>query len=227
MTRSRHILPPRTWWTEEQEMFLRDWYPHVCSRTLAEALGSPVKRLLAKAANMGLRKSPELVAELAQRPDHGGRRTQFSPGKIPWNKGIPWVAGGRSADTRFKPGRTPEENSNYRPIGTLRINADGLLQRKVTDDQRIRSANRWVGVHRLVWEAEHGPVPAGHAVAFRPGRKTTDPDKITADALELVTRAELMARNTVHRLPRDLAQAVQLMGALHRRINDRQRKETA
>ena len=56
-----------------------------------------------------------------------------------------------------------------------------------------------------------------------PGRKTTDPALITLDALELVTRAELMARNTVQNLPKPLAQLVQLRGALKRQITRRAR----
>ena len=75
-------------------------------------------------------------------------------------------------------------------------------------------------MHRLVWEAACGAVPDGHIVVFRPGRKTTDPDKITLDALELLTRAENMRRNSVHsKYPPEVARLVQLRGALTRQIN--------
>lgn len=50
---------------------------------------------------------------------------------------------------------------------------------------------------------------------------TTDPAAITADRLELVTRAENMARNTLHRYPKEVAQLIQLRGALNRKINAR------
>jgi hypothetical protein len=52
-----------------------------------------------------------------------------------------------------------------------------------------------------------------------PGRKTSDVDKITLDALEMVSRAELARRNhPVSRSP-ELAKLVQLKGAITRQIN--------
>jgi hypothetical protein len=110
--------------------------------------------------------------------------------------------------------------AKYKPIGTERI-ADGQLQRKVTDDPSVYPARRWVAVARLVWEAANGPVPAGHAVAFKPGKATTDRARITLDVLELVSRAELMRRNTRHRFPPELNQLLALKAALTRKINNR------
>lgn len=66
-------------------------------------------------------------------------------------------------------------------------------------------------------------MPKGHLVVFRPGRKTLDAELITLDAVELITRAENMARNTMHRLPKELAQVHQLRGVLTRTINQRQK----
>lgn len=77
---------------------------------------------------------------------------------------------------------------------------------------------RWKPVHRLVWERANGPIPAGHAVVFRPGRKTADPELITLDAIELVTRAELMKRNTIHRYGPEIASIQKLRGSIRRRI---------
>jgi len=102
---------------------------------------------------------------------------------------------------------------------------DGYLERKVTDDPSFVPNRRWVSVHRLVWEAAHGPVPQGHAVVFLPGRRTADLASITLDGLELVSRAELMRRNSYHtRYPKEVAQLIQLKGALNRKINRRSRQ---
>jgi hypothetical protein len=154
-------------------------------------------------------------------PEHGGRRHTFQPGIVPWNKGTAFKAGGRSAETRFKPGRPAQEARNYLPIGSVRLSKDGYPERKVTDDPALVPARRWVAVHRLVWEASNGPVPPGHAVVFLPGRKTTDPERISLDCLEVVSRAELMRRNTVHRYGPEVARIAQLRGALSRQINQR------
>ncbi len=75
-------------------------------------------------------------------------------------------------------------------------------------------------MHRLVWIAANGPVPEGHIVVFKPGRRTTELKEITPDAVELITRVENMRRNTVHaKYPRELARLVQLRGVLSRQIN--------
>lgn len=125
----------------------------------------------------------------------------------------------RTKQTRFEKGNmSGAAQHNYVPIGTERISKDGYVERKVTDDHPVPT-RRWVAVHRIVWEAAHGPIPPGHAVCFRPGRRTADVLLITADALELVSRAELARRN--HPVTRDpeLAKLVQLKGAITRQMN--------
>jgi hypothetical protein len=157
--------------------------------------------------------------------------TRIQPGATPWNKGRPGSTGTQPGcrATQFKKGRPAQDARNYVPIGSLRICADGYLERKLTDDPGVVPARRWVAVHRTVWEAAHGAIPAGHIVVFRLGRKTTDLDKITLDALELLTRAENMRRNSVHsKYPPEVARLVQLRGALTRQINRKAKEaETA
>lgn len=98
-----------------------------------------------------------------------------------------------------------------------------LLERKISDDQGIYPARRWIGVHRLVWEAANGPIPKGHAVVFKPGMASTDPDEITIDRLELITRAELMRRNTRHNLPPELNALISTKARMTRLINEREK----
>jgi hypothetical protein len=127
--------------------------------------------------------------------------------------------------TQFKPGRRPEEARNYRPVGSVRVTRDGYLERKVTDDTSVYPERRWVAVHRLVWESVNGPVPKGMIVVFRPGMATTDPDLITIDRVELITRAENMARNTIHARSEDLRELSMLKRRLTRAVNKRVRHE--
>ena len=119
-----------------------------------------------KANKLGLRKSAAFFArDLGGRMLKGGRMsvaTQFQPGATPWNKGQHYQALGRSIDTQFKPGARPH---TWRPVGSLRVNADGYLQRKLTDTRY--PPRDWVAVHRTVWEAAHGPVPGQHVVVFK------------------------------------------------------------
>lgn len=229
MTKSRNILPPRQFWTDEDLFVLRRRFPHERTDDVARALGRPYSAVAQKAASLGLVKTPEYLASPAAHRWDGrkGEGTRFQPGQTAWNKGVRGVVGVQEAcrATQFKPGRPAHEARNYQPIGTLRLCRDGLLEQKVTDDPTVVPARRWVAVHRLVWERVNGPIPAGHAVVFKPGMRTAVEDEITADRLECITRRDLMLRNTVHRYGPEIAKVAQLRGAINRQINQRSKEQ--
>lgn len=211
---------------------LRRNYPHLPTHLVARMCGHSEKSTYQKASVLGLHKSAEYLTSpesgRLHRNDNRVGHSRFGPGNVPHNKGLrrPGFAPGRMAATQFKVGeRRGAALHNYVPIGSLRLSTEGYLQRKVTDDPALFPARRWVSVHRLVWEAAHGPVPQGHTVVFLPGRRTTDLAAITFDSLELISRAELMRRNSYHtRYPKEVAQLIQLKGALNRKINRRSRQ---
>ncbi len=212
-------------WTFAELHALKGTYADYRTEDIARALGRNVTQVYAKAKALGLTKSEAFCAsDLSGRIQRGRsdprmQATQFQKGLVPWNKGTHFVAGGRSAETRFGP-RRPEESVNYKPIGSLRVSADGYLERKVTDDRALAPARRWTAVHRLVWEAAHGPIPSGHVVVFRPAMRTAVLEEITVDRLECISRAELQRRNSIHtRFPPEVRQLYQLKGAITRQVN--------
>ena len=224
MTASRHLNAPRHHWTDAELAVLRAHYPHKITRDVAVQLSIEQRLVYAQANRMGLRKSAEFAAsDKSGRILKGGKlsqMTQFVPGQTPWNKGTHFVAGGRSAETRFKKGgMTGAAQHNYVPIGSLRVTRDGYLERKMSDDPTVYPARRWVPVSRLVWEAAHGPIPRGHVVAFKPGRKSAELERITLDALECVSRAEMARRNSIWRSGHAMGKLYQLKGAITRQIN--------
>ncbi len=214
----------RRLWTAAEEALLRARYADEHTAALAAELGRPPHSVLAKANSMGLYKSREAIAQIARErtgEHHASVAYRWQPGHKPWNAGKPGTTGHHPATRahQFGPGHRPH---TWQPVGTYRVvtqkNGGPELQRKVSDEPGP-SCVRWHPVARLVWEAAHGPVPAGMIVVFKPGQRTTDPDLLTLDRLECITRVELMRRNTVHRLPKELARAVQLRGVLQRAIN--------
>jgi len=233
VTKAEQAASARRPWTGAEVEMLRGAFADRRTDDLAQALGRSYSTVAQKAAKLGLRKSAQYLASPEAHRFDGpkGMGTRIQPGQTPWNKGVAGSTGTQPGcrATQFKKGRPPQEALNYAPIGSLRICADGYLERKQTDDPRLSPARRWVAVHRAVWEATHGPVPAGQIVVFRPGRKTIDLEKITLDALELLTRAENMRRNSVHsKYPPEVARLVQLRGALTRQINRKAKEaETA
>lgn len=214
-------MKPRPWTTAERTL-VRLLYPDKPTAEIAEQINRTVASVYSQAHALGLSKSAEFYAGDQSGRCEGtrGAGSRFRKGIVPANKGLrrPGWSPGRMAETQFKKGRPPSTARNYAAIGSHRYSKDGYLERKVSDDQRIAPARRWTAVHRLVWEAEHGPIPAGHAVVFLPGRRTRALKKITLDALELVSRAELMRRNSAMRYGIEIQQTMSALGRLKKAI---------
>lgn len=213
--RARHL------WTTDEIDLLRDLYPASLTTDIAARLGISKGTVYRKAYALGLSKSEEHAATLKAKlraamldKSHPGRRTQFQQGMTTWNKGMKGLQMG-GKETQFKKGQTPH---NTLEVGEYRVNRDGMLQRKIGTAKGSNS-KRWRGVHELVWVEANGPVPAGHICVFRPGMRTVELAAITADKVECITFAENMRRNTLHKYPKDVVQAIQLRGALNRKIN--------
>lgn len=214
-------------WTDASRAMLRQLYPDHTAEHVAKQIGCSVRAVYAQANSFGLKKSAQFMeSDRSGRIQRGKQHpsmvaSQFKPGLVPWNAGRKgWIAGGRSAETRFKKGcKLGAAQHNYVPIGTLRVTKDGYLERKMTDDPSIYPARRWVPVHRLVWEAENGQIPAGHLVVFKPGMKTAELELVTADRLECITRAENARRNHPRSKSPELAKLTQLKGAITRQVN--------
>jgi len=203
-------------WTALEDRLLRVCYAHLRAYDLAEAIGVSEQSVYNRAHKLGLLKCLYGPWNKGlQGYDAGGRSgdTRYGPGNTPWNKGKKgWTAGGRSAETRFKKGNRPH---TWVPIGSERVTSEGYLQRKMTDTGCTR--RDWVSVHILLWQEHHGPVPAGHIVVFR-NRNRRD---VRIENLELIDRAENCRRNSIHRYPPELKQAIRAAGKLNRTIRSK------
>lgn len=219
MTKSRGILPPRQFWTAEQIDTLRARYPHEKTAKLAAELGVSIGRVYAKAAELSLKKTPEYYASpdacRLRRGDNIGAAFHFQKGHVPANKGKKGFNHPGMQATQFKKGQRPH---TWQPIGSERHSKEGYLQRKVTDTGY--PPRDWVGAHILLWREHHGEIPAGHKVVFKDRNK----QNITIQNLELLSNAEMMKRNSYHNYPKEIAQIIQLRGAVNRQIKRRNRE---
>lgn len=204
---------------------------------MAAAIGRSYGAAHQRAANFGLKKTADYLdspeACRLRKGDGRGLQTRFKHGQTPPNKGLrrPGWGPGRMKSTQFKKGAMAGRAQRlWKPVGAERISKDGYLERKISDESfghldakeanRLR-ARRWRAVHLIVWEEANGPLPKGYAVCFRDGNK----QDIRLDNLELVKRTDLMARNTIHNLPPELKQTVQLLGRVHRQIRKREKND--
>lgn len=103
-----------------------------------------------------------------------GRTGCFEKGNVPFNVGRKMPFNANCARTQFKKGRLPH-NTKY--LGHERITIDGYVEISVAEtNPHTGYARRYVLKHRHLWEQQHGPVPAGHALKCLDGnRRNTDP----------------------------------------------------
>lgn len=204
----------RRWQDEEIALLERD-YPNTSTKTLSRALRRTESSVYARAGLMGLRKSEEYLAGpdacRLRRGDNVGAAYRFPPGHVPANKGLrrPGWSRGRMAETQFKPGKHPH---TWKPIGSIRYSKEGYLQRKVSDTGY--PPRDWVGVHILMWSEANGPVPKGFVVSFKDGNKA----HLSLDNFALISRQELMRRNTIHNYPPELVDVIRLGAAVKRKL---------
>lgn len=210
-------------WSAEELEWLHHAFPNQKTTSLAIAMGRSVNAVYDAAHLHGIRKSAEWYAgECSGRMNiahHGGRAHRFPKGHVPANKGMrrPGWAPGRMATTQFKKGG---QNHNAMPLGSTRI-VDGYLYLKVAEVMYVPYTVNWKPLHMLNWERANGrPVPPGHCLAFRDGdRMNVEPENV-----ELLTRAQNMARNTIHNLPAPLKEVIRLRGTIMATITKREKK---
>lgn len=222
------MTAPRRFWTESELALVRELYPHKPTQAIADQLGRSLTTVYQRARILGLCKTAEYLASpdacRLRRGDNVGARSRFRSGHVPANKGLrrPGYAPGRMRETQFRKGeRNGVAVDLYKPIGTERISKDGYLERKVNDDLPLQA--RWRAVHLIVWEAANGPLPRGFAVSFL-NRDKTD---IRLENLALISRADLCRRNSIHNLPPELKGAITALGALKRRVREKQDRRSA
>lgn len=217
MTKGRGINRPR--WSPDAaavEVLRRD-FATTKTADLAQRLGVAYHQVAKAAARLGLRKDEGWLngPEGGRTDGSRGLGTRFQAGQRGWNHGMKLGSDWGKA-TQFRPGQKPP---NYLPVGSLRVASSGYLQIKLHDTGY--PPRDWVMYHRHVWERAHGPVPQHHLIVFRDGRRRVEPDEVTVDVLECISREESMRRHSVHTYGPEVAQLIQLRGALSRVINRR------
>ena len=202
-------------------------YSNNPTSAVAIALNRSVAATYNAAFKLGLEKTPEFIAAHCrlQKGDTLGREHQFKKGQTPFNKGLRRPNGwapGRMSDTQFKKGnRTGQAAKNWKPIGTIAVDNEGYFRVKVRDaihgkeETGFGNTDVWPLLNRHTWEQHKGPIPPGHIVIFKDG----DRSNCAIENLDILSKADNARRNSMWaRLPRELAEVIQLSGALKRKL---------
>lgn len=145
--------------------------------------------------------------------DAGGH-TRYKPGNVPWNKGRKYQPGGRTQENWFRPGHQP---THCRPVGSTRINSEGNIEIKVAEGNQ-----QWRRVARETWKQHHGEYPpASHVIRLRDGKNDNLASNQDINNLVLVSRKDLMRKNSVQNLPEPVQEVIAIKRWITRKIKIR------
>ena len=192
-----------------------DLYPHHSTKYIAELLGVSISKVYNTAWDAKVKKSAQyMLTPESGRIIEPSVANQFKPGHTPHNKGkqISAEIYEKVAPTMFKRGNKPH---NTKPNGTINVRADksGRLYQyiKIKDCQ-------WELLQRYVWTQANGEIPVGSVVIFLDGNYLN----CELNNLQVISRKENMARNTIQRYPAELQQIMKLTCKLKRKTNGKQ-----
>lgn len=181
----RLVRGERRPWTRKEDDYLRRHYLTMKNRELGQALGRSLSAVDNRLTKIGLVRPAEVRDRLKS-------MTQFCKGQTPFNKGIKGIH--HSPATEFKSGHRP---ANTKYDGCIRIR---YHKRSKYPMKFIRLAKMvWAPLHRHLWEKKHGPIPAGHIVAFVDG----DSMNCALSNLMLISRAQNALRNVNYEKARE------------------------
>lgn len=185
-------------YTPDMVEIIKQRYPTEPSRNLAKDLNVSIGSLnLFAKKHLNLTKCPEYLKSL----DGDFEKLQAGRAKTDYSKNGGW----------FKAG---DKSWNRRETGDERVcSKDGFIKVKVSD-------RNWQPRAWLVWRKHNGKIPRGMVIWHKDGNNQND----DINNLELITRAEMMQRNSVHRYPNELIQVMRLNGRIKRRLENEQHK---
>ena len=190
-------------------------YPNHSSKYIAELLGVTISKVYNTAWGAKVKKSAEyMLTPASGRIIEPSIPNQFKPGHTPHNKGKQMDAEiyEKVAPTMFKKGNKPY---NTKPVGTINIRLD--TQGRPYQYIKIKDSH-WELLQRYVWTKANGEIPRGSVVIFLDGNYLN----CELSNLQVITRKENMARNTIQRFPAELQEIMKLTCKLKRKTNGKQ-----
>lgn len=209
----------RVYWSDADLARLKARYADMRTDRLALELGKTTDAVYRFATKLGLAKSAAYLSGPECSLNKKGNAGSFKKGLVSFNKGKKGITYPGCVATQFRKGeRSGKAAEHYMPIGAER-DIEGQLWVKVADVPNVAYTVNWKAWHVLVWERANGrPLPAGHVLRFG----DNDHRNFDVANLELLSFADNMRRNTIHRYPPELRRVIRLQGKLTRAIENRE-----
>lgn len=176
--------------SNEQEMFIRENVKGLGNQELADLVNKNFELSITRKQMKNWKRNHSLSS---------GLTGQFKKGNVPVNKGSKGLYNVGGNKTSFKKG---QKAHNYKPVGSERIDRDGYVLIKVSDD---------------------GPVPPGHKLLFADQNK----QNIKLDNLILVTEKQMATLNKKGLIKNDadLTKTGILLADIYQKVSERKKGE--
>ncbi|MEP7197239.1 MAG: HNH endonuclease signature motif containing protein [Saprospiraceae bacterium] len=200
----------RKFWTEEENKYMRKYFPHYYTDEIAKVLKRSYSSVAAQAYVLKLNKSEKLLniqaKHTVQKLLESGIKSRFQKGCISHNKGKKMAEDVKDKirPTMFKIGNTPHNNTFD---GSERIDDEGYSLIRV-------KSGCFILKHRLIWLLSHGPIPEGNLIVFKDGNK----QNLNINNLEMISSKENMERNSITRYPLEVRNIIHLNNKLKKTI---------
>lgn len=197
------------WFTKKEDRFIKENINTVPLKRIAKMLGRAEGSIYGRVNRLNLKRDRWIVEKFR-------KESQFKKGQTPINKGkkqtefISPEGLKRVRKTQFKKGITPP-NTLYDGCIVIRNDKTKVKYKWI----RVSKA-KWKMLHVYNWEKVYGRIPANHIIVF----KNKDTMNCEVDNLEMITRKENMARNTIHRYPVEIKSAIRAVKKLSKTIEE-------
>lgn len=201
----------KTTFSKAEDLKIRRNYLSMPIKALGDKMGRSYTGIMGRLKAMGL----VIPADIIEKNKEAGK---MKAGHIPFNKGLKqseYMSAdtiARSKKTQFKKGHVPANAKAKDGIITIRY---GHKNRSGKAYKYIRlTLGNWIPYHQYKWENKYGKVKKGYCLWFKDGNTLN----CTFKNLELITRAENMARNTIQRYPKELQVSMKLISKINKKL---------
>jgi mRNA-degrading endonuclease RelE of RelBE toxin-antitoxin system len=204
-------------WSEDEIKIVKQMYADNPSILIAEKLNRSISQVYNCANRLGLKKSEEYRRLELQRQGEklkkAGTAFRFNKGQEAFNKGKKMSDDlyKKIKHTFFQKGLEPH-NTKYN--GHTRITKDGYQEIRI-------KKGKYRLLHIVNWENINGPLPKGYCLSCIDGDRTnTD-----ASNWQLISRADNMKLNTIHRYPKEVKELIKLTSKIKRKIQNYEKQD--